>query len=145
MTMNTDAPRAITSDEITTYHSDGVILLPALFDDGWIELLNKGLTVNCADPSNRSRVWDRDAAGRTMFYDSQAWQGIDEYRRFIFDSPAASIAAQLMRSNQINFYFDAVFVRSPGSQFATPWHQDEPYWSVEKDITPALCGCRWCQ
>jgi ectoine hydroxylase-related dioxygenase (phytanoyl-CoA dioxygenase family) len=131
MTMNTDAPRAITSDEITTYHRDGVILLPALFDGGWIDLLNQGLTVNCEDPSNRSRVWDRDAAGRTMFYDSQAWQSIDEYRQFVFDSPAASIAAQLMGSNQINFYFDAVFVRSPGSQFATPWHQDEPYWSVE--------------
>ena len=36
-----------------------------------------------------------------------------------------------MGSAHINFYFDAVFVRSPGSQFATPWHQDEPYWSVE--------------
>ena len=66
-----------------------------------------------------------------MFYDSQAWQGINEYRQFIFDSPAAHIAAQLMGSAAINFYFDAVFVRSPGSQFATPWHQDEPYWSVE--------------
>jgi hypothetical protein len=63
MTMNMDAPRAITSDEITTYHRDGVVLLPALFDGDWIELLNKGLTVNCEHPSNRSRVWDRDAAG----------------------------------------------------------------------------------
>ena len=66
-----------------------------------------------------------------MFWDSQAWQNIDEYRQFIFDSPAAEIAGQLMRTEQINFFFDAVFVRSHGSQFATPWHQDEPYWSVE--------------
>ena len=129
--MNSDAPRAITSAEISTYHRDGVVLLPAMFDDGWIDLLKNGLTANCADPTDRARVWDRDAAGRTMFYDSQAWLGVDEYRRFIFDSPAARIVAQLMDSTQINFYFDAVFVRSPGSQFATPWHQDEPYWSVE--------------
>ena len=66
-----------------------------------------------------------------MFWDSQAWQGIDQYRQFIFDSPAAQMAGSLMGSTQINFYFDAVFVRSAGSQFSTPWHQDEPYWSVE--------------
>ena len=129
--MNTDLPRTITPSEITNYHRDGVVLLPSMFDDEWIRLLKNGLSANCTNPSNRSRVWDRDAAGRTMFYDSQAWQGINEYRQFIFDSPAAHIAAQLMGSAAINFYFDAVFVRSPGSQFATPWHQDEPYWSVE--------------
>ena len=36
-----------------------------------------------------------------------------------------------MRAKEINFFFDAVFVRSPGTQFETPWHQDEPYWSIE--------------
>jgi ectoine hydroxylase-related dioxygenase (phytanoyl-CoA dioxygenase family) len=129
--MNVDIPRAITSDEVATYHRDGVVLLPGMFDGDWIDLLNQGLVANCGDPTNRSRVWDRDAVGRTMFYDSQAWQRIAEYRQFIFGSPAASIAGQLTGSARINFYFDAVFVRSPGSQFATPWHQDEPYWSVE--------------
>jgi ectoine hydroxylase-related dioxygenase (phytanoyl-CoA dioxygenase family) len=129
--MNTDMPKAITSDQVATYHRDGVVLLPAMFDNDWIDVLKKGLNSNCEDPTDRSRVWDRDSAGRTMFYDSQAWQRIGEYRQFIFDSPAARIAGQLMGSKSINFYFDAVFVRSPGSQFATPWHQDEPYWSVE--------------
>ena len=36
-----------------------------------------------------------------------------------------------MRSITVNFFFDSVFVRSTGTQFETPWHQDEPYWSVE--------------
>lgn len=129
--MNPEIPRPITSDEVATYHRDGVVLLPAMFDGDWITLLKQGLEANYKDPTDRSRVWDRDASGRTMFYDSQAWQRIGEYRQFIFDSPAAAIAGHLMGSSRINFYFDAVFVRSPGSQFATPWHQDEPYWSVE--------------
>jgi len=129
--MNTDVPRAITADEIATYQRDGVILLPDMFDGDWIELLKQGLATNCDNPTDRSRVWERDAAGRTMFWDSQAWQGIEEYRQFVFESPAAQIAGHLMGSLHINFYFEAVFVRSAGSQFATPWHQDEPYWSVE--------------
>ena len=90
--MNNDIPRSITADEISTYHRDGVVLLPAMFDAAWIDLLEQGLDANCNSPGNRSRVWDRDAEGRTMFYDSQAWQGIDEYRQFIFKSPAARIA-----------------------------------------------------
>lgn len=129
--MNTNVPRTITSDEIATYQRDGVVLLPEMFDADWIELLSVGLTANCKNPTDRSRVWDRDASGRTMFWDSQAWQGVEPYRRFIFGSPAAQIAGELMGAAHINFYFDAVFVRSAGSQFATPWHQDEPYWSVE--------------
>jgi ectoine hydroxylase-related dioxygenase (phytanoyl-CoA dioxygenase family) len=129
--MNIDLPRRITSDEIETYHRDGVVLLPEMFDADWIELLQTGLIANCENPTDRSRVWNRDTEGRTMFWDSQAWQGIEQYRRFIFDSPAAQIAGKLMGSKHINFFFDAVFVRSAGSQFATPWHQDEPYWSVE--------------
>jgi len=131
MIMNTDVPRAITPGEISTYQRDGVVLLSNMFDSDWIELLRQGLSANCENPTDRSRVWDRDAEGRTMFWDSLAWQGIEEYQKFIFSSPAAQIAGQLMESTHINFFFDAVFVRSAGSQFATPWHQDEPYWSVE--------------
>ena len=129
--MNTGLSRTITPDEVETYHRDGVLLLPGMFDKDWIELLNKGLDANIEAPTRRSRIWYKDTSGRSMFYDHTAWQGIEEYRKFIFNSPAAQICGQLMRSTTINFFFDSVFVRSTGTQFETPWHQDEPYWSVE--------------
>ena len=129
--MNTQIPREITSDEIDTYHKDGVVRLKNMFDSQWIEVLNQGLIKNAKNPTHRARTWDRDAEGRTMFWDSQAWQGVDEYQQFIFNSPAAELAGKLLRAKEINFFFDAVFVRSPGTQFETPWHQDEPYWSIE--------------
>ncbi|NNE13028.1 MAG: hypothetical protein HKN41_12380 [Ilumatobacter sp.] len=129
--MNSEPIRAVADDEIEAFDRDGVVMLPGIFDDEWITLLRAGLARNLADPTRRSRTWDRDDAGRTMVYDSQAWQQIDKYRRFVFDSPAAAVAAALLRASVVNFFFDAVFVRSPGTQFTTPWHQDEPYWSVE--------------
>ena len=129
--MNTGLLGTITPDEVETYHRDGVLLLPGMFDKDWIELLNKGLDANIEAPTRRSRIWYKDTSGRSMFYDHTAWQGIEEYRKFIFNSPAAQICGQLMRSTTINFFFDSVFVRSTGTQFETPWHQDEPYWSVE--------------
>lgn len=129
--MNAQLLTEIDAARIATYQRDGVLMLPQLFDGNWIETLQAGLEKNLKLPSNRARVWDRDDDGRTMFWDSQAWRGIDEYQQFIHHSPAAEIAGRLMQASMINFYFDAVFVRSPGSQFSTPWHQDEPYWSVE--------------
>ena len=129
--MNTELLRTITTNEVETYHRDGVLKLPGMFDKDWIEILNKGLDANIETPTRRSRIWYKDTSGRSMFYDHTAWQGIEEYRKFIFNSPAAQICGRLMDSATVNFFFDSVFVRSTGTQFETPWHQDEPYWSVE--------------
>ena len=129
--MNTELLRTITTEEVDTYHRDGVLLLKNMFNKNWIKLLNKGLDINCESPTERHRIWDKDDSGHTMFYDTLAWQGIREYKKFIFNSPAAQICGQLMKTKAVNYFFDAVFVRSPGTKFETPWHQDEPYWSIE--------------
>jgi len=129
--MNSGLLRTITPDEVGTYHRDGVLLLSGMFDKDWIELLNKGIDTNIKTPTRGSRIWYKDTSGRSMFYDHTAWQNIDEYKKFIFNSPAAQICGQLMKSTIVNFFFDSVFIRSTGTQFETPWHQDEPYWSVE--------------
>ena len=129
--MNNDLLRPLTSKEVDAYHSDGVVLLTGMFDEDWIKLLNKGLDINCKSPTEQSRIWDKNDSGHTMFYDSLAWRKIEEYKKFVFNSPAAKICGQLMKSRTVNFFFDAVFVRSAGTKFETPWHQDEPYWSIE--------------
>jgi len=121
----------ITEEQIDTYARDGVLPLRQVFDPAWVELASAGLIRHLEAPTDRARIWDRDDRGATMFWDSQAWLGVEEYQRYVFESPAASIAGQLMQAQLVNFYFDAVFVRSHGSQFETPWHQDEPYWSVD--------------
>ena len=98
---------------------------------GWVDRLLNGLDVNMASPSPRGRLWDRDAQGRSCFYDSQVWREIPEYEDFARNSSCAEVAGRLMGSASSSFFFDAIFVRTPGAQFRTPFHQDEPYWSVE--------------
>ncbi len=120
----------ITNDDKETYHRDGVVCLRSMFGLEWLDLLRDGLASHLEAPTHRARVWDRDEAGRTMMWDSQAWRSVGQYERFVRESPAAELAKTVMGSSAVNFFFDAVFVRSAGSQFRTPWHQDEPYWSV---------------
>src|SRR5690606_30725601 len=47
------------------------------------------------------------------------------------ESPAAAIAARLMRSRTVRFFHDHVLVKQPGTSTVTPWHQDQPYYCVD--------------
>jgi len=121
----------VTNAEISRFSGDGVVFLEGVFSQDWIARLTTGLESNIANPSERGRIWDKDEQGRTCFYDSQVWREIKPYEDFALQSPCAQIAGELLQAEAVNFFFDAVFVRTPGAQFRTPWHQDEPYWSVE--------------
>jgi len=125
-----DPSELVEQSVVDTYAADGVVMLPGALSSEWIDVLRSGMAQNLASPSDRGRFWDRDAGGRTTFYDSQSWMQNEHYRRFVEDSPMAEIAGRVMGVGAVNFFFDAVFVRSPGSRFRTPFHQDEPYWSV---------------
>ena len=46
-------------------------------------------------------------------------------------SPAPEAAAQLMQSDQVQFFHDHILVKEPGTAKATPWHQDAPYYFVD--------------
>ena len=126
-----DPPAELITDElIDEFHANGAVCVPNEISPDWIDQLRTGMAKNLDAPGPRARLWDRDAEGNTSRYDSQMWQNIPEYRRFITESPMAEIAGRILRSSTINFFFDAIFVRSPGNRFRTPFHQDEPYWSV---------------
>ena len=122
---------AVTDDHIRDYFEDGVVCLRQAIAPEWIATLSAGLDRSMADPSERSRVWDTADDGSAMYYDSQAWRTVPEYRDFVLQSPMAELAGRVMGVEEVNFFFDAMFVRTGGSQFRTPFHQDEPYWSVE--------------
>lgn len=128
--MISEVSMIISQQHIDAYRNDGVAFVEGAFGSEWIYRLKAGIEDNIANPSERSRIWDRDSEGRICFYDSQVWQRIDAYRDFALNSPCGEICGKLMDASRVNFFFDAVFVRTPGAQFRTPFHQDEPYWSV---------------
>ena len=121
----------VSADDIRAYAKDGVVCLRQAIDPSWIDTLRIGIERNMAEPSTRGRLWNRSDDGQTTFYDSQYWQTIEEYRAFVFESPMARLAGEVMGCASVNFFFDAIFTRTAGTQFRTPFHQDEPYWSVE--------------
>lgn len=121
--------RELEAAEISAFESDGVVQLRGLFDGRWIDLLRAGVDRCMADPGPHAVVGDRSRPG-FFFGDQDMWWRIAEFREFVLESPAARIAGELMRANRVNFFFDQVIVKEPGTEQRTPWHQDQPYWAV---------------
>ncbi|MCP3913829.1 MAG: phytanoyl-CoA dioxygenase [Actinomycetia bacterium] len=68
---------------------------------------------------------------RGFVEDFRNWSRIPALERFIRESPAAAIAAQLTGSDTIRLCHDHVLVKEPGTRQPTPWHQDQPYYDVD--------------
>ncbi len=121
----------VTPELVDQYSENGVALVRNAFDAEWIDVLTQGTELNLREPSVCSRIWNRSDEGHTTFYDTQVWRTNPYYRDFILHSDLAELAGRVMGITSVNFFFDSVFARSKGTQFRTPFHQDEPYWSVE--------------
>jgi len=116
----------IEPSQVEVFDRDGVLHLPALFDQRWVDLLCIGIEQNLAQPGPNGHEIRRTESGAFFFEDAFAWPTIEPYRQFLFDSHAAEIAAELMQGESVYLFFDNVFVKDPGSHAPTPWHQDQP-------------------
>lgn len=120
----------LSPDQIRNYAEDGAILIRGAFRD-WVQPLSTGIETLMAAPSPLERSYMPKDGSARFFQDLCNWQRIPEFRAFVFESPAAGIAAQLMASPVARFFHDHVLVKEPGTSIVTPWHQDSPYYCVD--------------
>ncbi len=121
--------RSIADDEIEIYRQEGVVCLRQIFPDDWIAFMRDAVEISMANPGPHSEEYERDGGGR-FFGDLDIWRRHDPFRRFILKSPAAEIAGRVMQADRVNFFYDQLLVKEPGTAASTPWHQDQPYWAV---------------
>ena len=120
----------LNQDQVETFKHDGVVLLEGVFDD-WIDTLRAGVDTNMRSPGPFGRDYLDDGQAGRFFGDYCNWSRIDEYRQFMFDSPAPAIASQLMQSDSVRIFHEHVLVKEPGTNSITPWHHDQPYYCVD--------------
>jgi ectoine hydroxylase-related dioxygenase (phytanoyl-CoA dioxygenase family) len=120
----------VTDADVEAFQRDGVIVVRGVFSD-WVEPLREGIARLMADPSPLERSVVPADGTAPFFQDLCNWQRIPEFERFVWESPAAALAARLMKSQSARFFHDHVLVKQPGGSTVTPWHQDQPYYCVE--------------
>lgn len=113
------------------YNLEGVIKLSGAFDPEWIDFLRNATEENMNNPSELAEEYADNEKSTRFFGDQFIWTRNDDFKKFVFESEAAKIAATLMNATKINMFFDHLLVKEPGSIEPTPWHQDGPYWKIK--------------
>ena len=121
----------VTEGDVETYERDGVVCLRRVFARHWIELLAEGVEKDIRAPGPLHTRQQTAAEPGFFLTDFCMAQRIPEFREFLFDSPAAEIAARAMRSQRVNFFYDAIWVKEQGTPKRTRWHQDQPYYPID--------------
>lgn len=132
-----NAPSLIDAETIAAFQRDGAVALRGVFRD-WVETLRRGVDANIADPAPEARIYRGDQGGGRFLVDYCNWRRFPDYQDFIFNSPAAAIAAELMDSKTVQLFHEHVLVKEAAAGVPTPWHQDAPYYCVSGPKTLSL-------
>jgi ectoine hydroxylase-related dioxygenase (phytanoyl-CoA dioxygenase family) len=118
-------------EAIAQFQTDGATVLRQLFTRDEVELLKAGIDANLANPSPRAKIASAPDDPGWFLEDFCNWQHNPYYRRFIFETHIADVAAGLMQSQTVRFYHDHMLTKEPGTRQRTPWHQDQPYYNID--------------
>ena len=124
----------LTSEQVSSYKKDGVIIIRDVFKP-WINILREGFEKVLKNPGPHARDNIKAEEEGRFFEDYCNWQRIPEFVNFIKESPGAQIVAEATKSKSIQVFHDHIFVKEPGTNKSTPWHQDMPYYCVDGEDT----------
>jgi len=113
------------------FESDGAVCVRGAFSPHWLDTLADGIAENMAHPGPMAKDYTANGKPGRFFGDYCNWRRIAQYEEFLRHSPAAGIAAALMGATRVNLFHEHVLVKEPGTLEKTPWHHDQPYWTVD--------------
>lgn len=120
----------ISAEQRAAYDRDGVVCLRQVFPQQWIEDLRHGVDLAMSQPGPNAEEYTKPGSSGRFFGDLDLASRHEIFRRFVFSSPAAQLAGEVMGAGKVNFFYDQLLVKEPGTGERTPWHQDQPYWAV---------------
>ena len=114
--------KILSKEQINQFQKDGAIFLKGLFDISWIKKLEKGIEKDIKNPSPRFKSHTIEKGIPAYVEDYWTWDLVPEFKDFVFNSPYAKIAAELMSAKKINLVMDNWFLREGGSKSSTPFN-----------------------
>ena len=125
--MNKVSMTRLSAEDIETFQREGVVCLKNVLDREWIAALVEAIDADIRNPGPMHYGYEGDGG----FHGNQEiWQFYDVCRDYCLESPLPGLAAELLGSVSVRFYFDHLFVKEPGATSVTPWHNDQPFWPI---------------
>lgn len=110
---------------------DGVVVVPGLLDAAWCERLRTAID-RCRDaPSVHYGVLSPAGSGRV---DSDLFRWFDDpdIAELTRSSPLVDLARDLLGEPDVVLIEDQWFCSEPGANTPSPWHQDHPYYNLDR-------------
>ena len=138
----------VKQEHIEIYERDGTVIIPGAFSS-WVDPLEQSVmkviegqrsgTIHAGDMvsefQNEMRIVENFGGGAMALNIVPYDKGFENW---LADSPAAQMAAEIMRSEQVRFWVDATFLKEDGAASeGTPWHNDTctwPFWGKQMTI-----------
>ena len=120
--------QAITEDTRDAFDANGVVLVPGAVSEEWVQRILEDADRQLRLPAEWVTDTNPGASTDRLYTARYRWQSDPTIREFVFSSPIAAMAAALLRSRAVRFYFDHLLIKEPRTAAPTPWHQDIPYW-----------------
>ena len=121
----------LNDNEIKKFNEDGAIRLKGKFQKNWIKKLKVGISKAKANPSPRFTNHTKDQNLPSYLEDFWTWNLHEEFTDFVYNSPTAKIASELLKAKRINLVMDNWFYREAGSKSKPPFHHDISYFDFE--------------
>jgi len=111
---------------------DGVVCLRGAFEPSWLSIVEDGIVAALTGASVDLEVVKREGDKGQFSFSSGAWQTVEPFQRFIFDSPLADLVWPLLDSSTLTLFYDFLLIKEAHSDGAlTPWHQDHSYYPLD--------------
>ena len=138
MTMTAAPARPVTQAEIDAYKRDGAVVLRGIMPMEWVDLAREAVEEVHAERSNAEFFGD----GNRSFLANMNGPRNDKVRRYLMESPVASIAGTVHGASSLHYFLDQIFYKAAGPVVRTDWHQDTPYLSITgRDVVRAWLPC----
>lgn len=126
--------REITEDEIHAFHRDGAVVLRGVLQPQWVDMIGQIIEEAAAAGEQLPfRAGWSDPGRKAALGCGFLYNFLPTARRYIHQSPAATISAALLRAERLYYFEDQLLLREAGPVSHTMWHQDLPYWKTAGD------------
>jgi ectoine hydroxylase-related dioxygenase (phytanoyl-CoA dioxygenase family) len=113
-------------------NGDGVVCLRSAFDKSWLSTIETGIADAVGGASADVDVVHRDGDEGSFSFSSGAWNSVEGFRSFIFDSRLPDLVWSLLDSSELVLFYDFLLIKQARSDTAsTPWHQDHSYYPID--------------